>query len=175
MTGMRSSELYALRKDSIFLDRDSIKISESWDWELDQAKETKAKYWRPAPIAKGLKPETERLIRETPGDFLFPRLPEWQRGEQAKVLRSFCDAIGIKSVKFHALRACFATHLLASGVDRATVMRIGGWKTFKSFEVYIRLSGIDEKGATDGLAGKFLKTDQEVVSLTGDIYSKEVA
>ena len=58
--------------------------------------------------------------------------------------------IGIPSdVVFHTLRACFATHMLALGVDQATVMKIGGWKDIKTFQIYIRLAGIEVKGATD--------------------------
>ncbi len=60
--------------------------------------------------------------------------------------------IGIeKDVVFHTLRACFATHLLASGVDQATVMKIGGWQDLKTFQIYVRLAGIEVKGATDVL------------------------
>ncbi|PIR31480.1 MAG: hypothetical protein COV38_00420 [Bdellovibrionales bacterium CG11_big_fil_rev_8_21_14_0_20_38_13] len=162
-TGMRSSELYALRKENVLLKEGMIRICESWDWEEDVAKSTKAGYWRNAPIAKSLRPIIMELLETNEGDFLFPRYREWERGEQAQVLRSFCNLIGIPSVRFHTLRACFATHLLASGVDQATVMRIGGWCTFKTFEVYIRLAGVKEAGATDGMMEGLLgKTDEDV-------------
>ena len=51
---------------------------------------------------------------------------------------------------FHTLRACFATHLLASGAEPAKVMKIGGWKDLKTFEIYIRLAGVDISGVTEG-------------------------
>lgn len=174
-TGMRSSELYALRKENVLLKEGLIRICESWDWEEDEAKSTKAKYWRNAPIAKSLKSMIEELLESTPGKFLLPRFVEWERGEQAKVLRNFCDQIGIPSVRFHTLRACFATHLLASKVDQATVMRIGGWKTFKSFEIYIRLAGVNEVGATDGMVGGLLGTDEEVFEHASKILSDNAA
>lgn len=42
-------------------------------------------------------------------------------------------------------------------------MRIGGWRTFKTFEVYIRLAGVKEAGATDGMMAKFLDSSDEKV------------
>jgi integrase len=162
-TGMRSSELYALRKENVLLKEGMIRICEGWDWELDEAKSTKAGYWRNAPIAKSLMPMIAKLLDNNSEEYLFPRFYQWERGEQAKVLRSFCEQIGITSVRFHTLRACFATHLLASGVDQATVMRIGGWKTFKTFEVYVRLAGVREAGATDGMMDNLLGNNDEAI------------
>jgi integrase len=49
------------------------------------------------------------------------------------------------------LRACFATQLIGSGVEPIKVMKICGWKDLKTMSYYLRLSGIDEKGATEGL------------------------
>ncbi len=69
-----------------------------------------------------------------------------------KMLRHFLNEIGIKKdVVLHTLRACFATHLLASGAEAAKVMQIGGWKDFKTFQIYIRLAGVSVKGVTESL------------------------
>ena len=172
MTGMRSGELYALRKENINLKTNLIRITEAWDWHTDKAKSTKAKYWRNAPIASNLKSVIEELYELYPkSEFLLPRLPEWKKGEQARVLRAFCDKIGITSVKFHTLRACFATHLLASGTNEATVMRIGGWRNFKTFQIYVRLAGVKEQGATEGLATAFLPSDEAIISHISKAYS----
>ena len=49
----------------------------------------------------------------------------------------FLDHIGIKKdVVFHTLRACFATHLLSTGVEPLKVMR---------------MSGVDVRGVAEGL------------------------
>jgi len=69
--------------------------------------------------------------------YLFPRFKEWERGEQALILRDFCAQIEIPSVKFHTLRACFATQLLIMGVDAGTIMAIGGWSNYKTFRIYL--------------------------------------
>ncbi|OYZ24094.1 MAG: hypothetical protein B7Y39_02530 [Bdellovibrio sp. 28-41-41] len=157
MTGMRSSELFALRKENVLLPEGFIRIKESWDWFKDSAKSTKAGYWRTAPIAKAIRPIIAELMQADPeSPFLFPRHEEWLRSEQAIVLRRFCEEIGIRSVRFHTLRACFATHMLATGVDQATVMAIGGWSNLKTFRIYVRLAGITERSKTERLGDLFV-------------------
>ena len=136
------------------------RIVESWDWHASEEKATKARYWRNAPIAETLKPVIDQLMDTNPdSSIVLPRVHEWEQAYQASILRSFCKKIEISSVRFHTLRACFATHLLASGVNEATVMRIGGWKDFKAFQTYVRLAGLREKGATEGLGEIFFAHD----------------
>ena len=176
MTGMRSSELYALRKENVFLKEGFIRVKESWDWFNKCAKSTKAGYWRTAPIASALKPIIAELMHQNPeSPFLFPRFKEWERSEQAMILRAFCEKIGIRSVRFHTLRACFATHLLAMGVDQATIMAIGGWSNLKTFRIYVRLAGVTEKSKTEGLGELFVPTEQTVLEHISKAYNPEVA
>ena len=157
MTGMRSSELFALRKENVIFEEGIIRIRESWDWINGCAKTTKAGYWRSAPICADLKPIFEACMSQDPeSPYLFPRLEEWVKGQQAAVLREFCELIGIPSIKFHTLRACFATHLLIMGVEQAAIMAIGGWSNFKTFKIYIRLAGVTERHKTEELGRTLL-------------------
>jgi site-specific recombinase XerD len=87
-----------------------------------------------------------------PEAFVLPRHGSWGSGAAAEILRTYLTKIGIDApAVFHTLRACFATHMLAKGVDQATVMKIGGWKDIKTFQIYIRLAGVEVSGATDVL------------------------
>ena len=152
-TGMRSGELYALKWSHIDFNNQNIRVSESYSWEQRATKSTKAGYWRNVPVSESLN-EVLRELKCTTGDqnHVLPRLTGWSNGEAAKYLRSFLKRIGIdKEIVFHTLRACFATHLLSSGAEPVKVMAIGGWKDLKTFEIYVRLSGVNVSGVTDKL------------------------
>jgi len=176
MTGMRSSELYALRKENVLFKDLLIRVSESWDWVSGTAKPTKSGYWRTAPIAGELEEVLNEALEINPDSpYVFVRHKDWKRNMQSGVIRDFCKSIGIPSVRFHTLRACFATHMLASGVDSATVMRIGGWRDFKTFQIYVRLAGINERGATKELAEVFFsKPEKETPKLVRPEKGSEV-
>ena len=83
-------------------------------------------------------------------EFVLPHLTGWDHGYAGTILRNFLKSIGIeKYVNFHTLRACFATHVLASGAEPIQVMKMGGWADFKTFQIYVRVAGVDVKGVTD--------------------------
>lgn len=152
LTGMRSGELFALEWSDVDFDNRLINVNKSHNCRLKTIKSTKAGYWRQVPISEDL----EKVLREqrnetNAGEYVFPRIADWQRGLQAKVLRSFCFIHGLPSVKFHTLRACFATQMLRLGVEPAKVMKICGWKELKTMQHYVRLAGIDVQGATEAI------------------------
>jgi integrase len=153
LTGMRSGELKALQFKDLDFEKGVIVVSKSYCSRTKRIKCTKAGYWRNVPISKELLQVISELSAGVgPDDFVLPRHGAWTTGEAGKVLRSYLRKIGIeKDVVFHTLRACFATHMMALGVDQATVMKIGGWRDIKTFQIYIRLAGIEVKGATDVL------------------------
>ncbi len=170
-TGCRSGELQALlRNDVDIISREEakvqnelppeqrryglIRIRRNWNSRLKKLGPTKAGYWRTVPISSEYywflvnELKVESLGAD---DLLLPNLLDWRLGLQATILRGFCQANGITSVKFHTLRACFATHLIASGVPGPVVMKIAGWRDVKTMQRYIRLAGIEEHGATEKL------------------------
>lgn len=168
-SGMRSGELYALEWNDIDLDHRLITVSKSYNGRLKLVKSTKAGYWRKVPINDELLKllyelkamNSQKPIEHQP--YVLPRNERWRRGEAAKMLREFCDAIGISSVCFHALRACFATHLLNAGVSSPIVKKICGWTDEKVMNRYIRLAGIDVAGATDKLGFRVPERDERKV------------
>ena len=169
LTGMRSGELFALEWNEVDFENKLVRVKKSFNKRTNEIKSTKAGYWRNVPISNELNNllvELKSLTRSTP--WVLPRLSEWLRGEQAKPLRHFLKEIGLPSVKFHTLRACFATQLLADGVETAKVMKIGGWKDLKTMQIYMRLAGVDEKGATEGL--RFLPSDEAVMGRVVELF-----
>lgn len=151
-TGARSGELHALLWSDIDWENRRLTISKTYNGRLKGTKPTKGGYWREVPISSELEALLKQL-KATAGTrtHVLPRFIEWDRGECARVLRKFCAGIGITSVKFHALRACFATQLLRDSIAPAVVMKICGWKDLKTMQRYVRLAGIEIEGATDGL------------------------
>ncbi len=179
LTGMRSGELHALLWTDVEMVSEEIaraqenvaperrrygliRVTKTWNTRTRSTGPTKGGYWRNVPISGELYwflREQKTKTGNKPN--VLPRFWEWDKGEQARILRSFCLGTGLKSIKFHTLRACFATQLISDGIAPTRVMKIGGWKDIKTMQRYIRMAGIDEAGATEGL--KFLPSDDAVM------------
>jgi integrase len=168
LTGMRSGELYALEWDDIDFESNLIRVSKSFNKRTNEIKSTKAGYWRNVPLSPELRTLFLGLKNNSDSPYVLPRYTEWDRGEQCKVLKMFLGGIGLPKIKFHALRACFATQLLAKGTPAAIVMKICGWKDLKTMEFYIRVAGVNEKGATDCL--KILPSEAETLKNVVDLF-----
>lgn len=98
--------------------------------------------------------------------FVLPRLATWDSGYQADDLRTFLDVMGLPSVRFHDLRATWATLMLSCGVQAINVMAMGGWKDMKTMMIYTRKAGLDIKGCTDNFkVHDHVKTGGKVFSL----------
>lgn len=151
MTGMRSGELYALEWDSVDFENKTIYVHRNWTNRTGFGS-TKGRYWRAVPMSDELVIflKEQKIARGSEKSVLH-RFNVWSKGQQAEILREFCIGSGITSVRFHTLRACFATQLIKDGVAPAVVMKIAGWKDLKTMQRYIRLAGIEVKGATNGL------------------------
>jgi integrase len=160
LTGMRNGELFALKWEDIDLDNDSLTVQRSYCRRSREFKSTKAGHWRTVPISVELKSVISELRKTTDGEFVLPHHRHWKLGAQAKVLKEFCRFISIEPIKFHTLRACFATQLLVQGVESMKVMKICGWRDLKTMARYVRLAGIDERGVTEKL--QFLPSEDAV-------------
>jgi integrase len=151
MTGMRSGELFALRWTDIDFDARIISVTRQWT-SKNGFGPTKSRKTRVVPISDGLLQFLKELkLKRGDAEFVLPHLDEWKNGEQARVIASFCQAIGITPVKFHDLRATFITNLLAQGESLARVMSIVGHTELRTTNGYLRRAGVDVKGGTDKL------------------------
>ena len=161
---MRSQEMYALTWSSVDFENRQILVSKSYSIKRERLalkvasekglaapenagiKETKTDDWHYVPMNDELLKLLLELKSDSHGsEFVFERNEKWRTNKLAKYLRAYCNKLGIPSVCFHSLRACGATHLLQLGLEPAKVMKLGGWRSLKSMEHYIRQSGIDIK------------------------------
>ncbi|MBC7385754.1 MAG: site-specific integrase [Cryobacterium sp.] len=154
-TGMRTGELMALSWRDIDFETAMISVSRQWTSKAGFAA-TKSQKSRVVPISEDLLQYLRefKLRRGAENEFVLPRLQEWQNGEQARITREFCTAIGVTPVKFHDLRATFITNLLARGVPLAQVMAVVGHSQLKTTNVYLRKAGVEVRGVTDHLGYK---------------------
>ena len=150
-TGMRNGELFALTWDKLDLDQRTILVNCSWN-SMDGIKSTKSGDDRRIEIAQPLIPILRELKAHWIGsDHVLPRSNKWDKGEQSRELRLFLQGIGMQPIRFHDLRASWATLLLSKGVEPIKVMKMGGWKDIDTMMIYARKAGVDIKGATDKL------------------------
>ena len=170
LTGMRSGEMFALNWSAVNFTNRMIRVYKSYNRRKKGDKSTKSGYWRNVPISPSLMKLLQELKTQTgETDFVLPRLEGWEDGYAAQILRDFLKSIGIETyVVFHTLRACFATHLLAAGAEATKIMKIGGWRDFKTFKISVRLAGVEERGVTDSL--QVLPSDEAIVERAGGMY-----
>ncbi len=151
-TGMRSGEMYALKWSDIDFEAKLISVSKQWT-NKDGTHALKTGDWRVVPISRDLEVFLldHRAMLKVNSEFVLPRLEDWTHGDQAKVLKKFCALLGITEVKFHDLRATFITNMLAQGVALVKVMAIVGHKKMETTDEYVRLAGVEVRGATEAL------------------------
>ena len=147
-TGMRNGELYALTWDKVNIEGRQIKVDTSWNKGLG-FKSTKSGEGRYLEIAPPLMVLLREMKLRSVDNFVLPRIPEWAKGEQARQLRLFLAGLGLPRIRFHDLRATWATLMLSKGIEPIKVMKMGGWKDLKTMQVYVRKAGVDIKGITD--------------------------
>jgi len=153
MTGLRNGELYALRWENVNLDKRQILVNCSWS-SKDGFKTTKSGNDRMVEIPNPLLPLLKELkLKSAESDFVLPRLTRWDRGEQAYDLRMFLRSNGLPEIRFHDLRASWATWLLDKGVAPSKVMSQGGWSNLDTMMIYMRKAGINIKDSTNVLDG----------------------
>jgi len=68
----------------------------------------------------------------------------------ASAIQSDPMLVSVQTVS-NTLRACFATQLIRNGIPPIQIQKICGWKDLKTMQKYIRLAGIEIKGATESL------------------------
>lgn len=143
-TGIRSGELLHAR----------------WSW-IDQGilsiKPVPEDNWKPKWGSSREIPLSRHAV-----DALMDARKRWKRGDlvfsdhlltswnSCRETKKACRKAGIIPIKTHALRASFATHLLALGVDLLTVQRLLGHSDYKTLLQHY--AGISTKALGDAIA-----------------------
>ena len=150
-TGMRNGELYALTWSNVDIESRRILVNASWS-KVGGMKDTKSGDDRIVEIAPNLCGILQELKLQTyDSAFVLPRSRDWEKGEQARMLRMFLQGIGLPTVRFHDLRSVWCCLMLSNGVEPIKVMSMGGWTQLKTMQIYIRKAGVNIKGITNGL------------------------
>jgi integrase len=148
-TGMRKSEILAIRREHVNLDARSIYVP--------AAKAGARTQPISADLASFLAEYMDTLPKGTP--WLFPSVGA-EEGHTVDVRKAFVRAVtaaGLdpKQVVRHTLRHTAITHLVQAGVDLPTVKRISGHKTMAMVERYAHQSGSHIAEAMDKLDDRY--------------------
>lgn len=152
-TGLRSGEAYALKRKDLDREEKRIMLDTKYNFISRADEPLKDHEWRQVPINKPL----DQMFSEMgvwdlrPDEFVLPRITGWKNGAAANQLRAFCLKVGVPSICFHTLRACWATQLLKNGESQSKVMIMGGWADLETMQVYLRRAGVEIEGGTDSL------------------------
>lgn len=149
-TGLRNGELYALKWNKVDFKKRVMVISLAWNLE-NGFKETKSGDDRIVEIAESLLPLLQNLYETRTSEFVLPRIDIWETGNQARILKEFLSECELPLIRFHDLRASWATVMLSKGIEPIKVMSMGGWRDLKTMQIYIRKAGINIKGITNSL------------------------
>lgn len=173
-TGMRASELRGLTWEAVDLDGKVINVYKTQDrssstYEPPVFGMTKSRVDRTVPISQPLYEALVKLRANGASEYVLPRLDDWVKGNQSRLLREFLGSIGLRSIRFHDLRATFCTLMLTKGIPPIFVMKIGGWKNMDTMDEYLRLSGVEVAGKTDCLDDiKSFASDENVITLNSN-------
>jgi integrase len=148
-TGMRKSEILAIRREHVDLAARTIYISEAKSGARTQ------------PISPDLATFLANYMESLPpgAPWLFPSIGA-QHGHTVDVRKAFVRSVikaGLdpKQVVPHTLRHTAITHLVQAGVDLPTVKRISGHKTMAMVERYAHQSGTHIAEAMDKLDDRY--------------------
>lgn len=145
-TGCRAGEIYALR--FIQLAGGSVphmlSIHNSFCFHTGSYSSPKNQEVRFVPI--------NEKVQAAVAFFRAQPIPaNFTNGHMATVLGKFCKQFDFPRIKFHEIRAIFATTMLEKGAPIDTVMAICGWKSYATAKRYIRWGRNNLIGATDML------------------------
>jgi integrase len=142
-TGMRKREILDLTKDNVDFNGRMIHVTITKNWEIRDIPMNEL-------LTKALKDIIEGSPEDNPYVFANPKtgIPF------TDIKTSFKKAvreIGLQGFRFHDLRHTWCSRLCELGVDEATIMQLGGWKTRSMIDRYAHPSTDHKREALEKL------------------------
>ncbi len=142
-TGMRKREILDLEKGNVDLKNWIIHVTRTKNWEVRDIPMNES-------LTKILKDVIDESSKESPYVFVSNRT-----GRPFKDVKSGFKAalrsIGLGGFRFHDLRHTWCSRMCELGVDEATIMEIGGWKTRSMINRYAHPSMDHKREALEKL------------------------
>lgn len=135
-TGMRLGEILSLTWEQVDFNTKSILVMH-----------TKTGIERRVPMTERVYSVLIKRKEESQISNVFPAIKGDSKSRASTSLKRACQRAKIYGLRFHDLRHTFATRLVTSGVDLATVKKILGHSTIRTTERYLHPSSEEDKRA----------------------------
>lgn len=163
-TGLRRSELAGLKWNDIDFKERLISINKQLIPFEGLVLHTKTNKNRKVPLNDKLAVFLKEQQLKSTSDFIIDiKDKSWIYGNQSKVLREFCEDIGITPIRHHDLRATFITQMLSDNVALAKMKEMVGHSKLSTTDRYLRKAGLELRGEADKLSYSLPNTDSNNV------------
>lgn len=142
-TGMRKREILDLAKDNVDFNNRMIHVTITKNWEI-----------RDIPMNELLTKVLKDVINGSPEDnpYVFANPKTGLPLTDIKTsFRRAIKTIGLGGFRFHDLRHTWCSRMCELGVDEATIMQLGGWKTRSMIDRYAHPSTDHKREALEKL------------------------
>jgi integrase len=170
-TGMREREIFDLLKENVDCKSRMIHVTRTKNWEI-----------RDIPMNEPLTRMLKEAIEASPDDspYVFPN-PKTGK-PYTSIKTTFTKAVkrvGLEGFRFHDLRHTWCSRMCELGVDEATIMELGGWKTRSMINRYAHPSMQHKREALEKLSKvplilPLLEKDEHLKNLTTTLISDNI-
>ena len=170
-TGMRAREIFDLLKENVDFKNRMIHVTRSKNWEI-----------RDIPMNETLTRMLKEVIETSPDDSPYMFSNPKTRKPYTSIKNTFTKAvkrIGLEKFRFHDLRHTWCSRMCELGIDEATIMELGGWKTRSMINRYAHPSMQHKREALKKLSKvplifPLLKKDEHRINLTTTLISDKI-
>ena len=141
--GMRKGEILDLAKDNVDFKKRLIHVTHTKNWEIRDIPMNET-------LTRVLKEVMNKSSVDSPYVFTNPKTGKPYRDIKTSFNKAI-KKIGLEGFTFHMLRHTWCSRMCELGVDEATIMEIGGWKTRSMINRYAHPSMDHKREALEKL------------------------